>query len=343
MPSDDLASRALAALKGPRAAFTAPVAAAVEEVRGYLAAHRPTFDGRAAESARIELGPFAARRIDAGRFGALFTGSGPLDAVSLVRVEDALAVLTRVAAAGDSLFRVELEPGGDLRLAVGRALAYAGRAFAAAQVVARIRAGRAKTEDGRIAHEGFPFRRWNRAERQIAPPLVVELDGADLRPAGLADFLDGAMKIVLVVRGAMAPAPLVRLITPGVWVAQTDDLAALDALAAVPGPAVAALVPEGAARFVHYPENGSDTGRRLRVDFIPESSELAGLGGVSPFQQHEELAWLMELAPAPAAAPVPGDAAPAAGPVLVSGDAPEAEVERLASWLLRQAGLEEAR
>lgn len=341
MPSDDLATRALAALKGPRAAFTAPVAAAVEEVRAYLAMHRPTFDGRAAESARMELGPFAAGRIDAGRFGALFTGSGPLDAVSLVRVEDALAVLTRVAAAGDGLFRVELEPGGDLRLAVAHALAYAGRAFAAAQVVARIRAGRAG--EAAATHEGFPFRRWNRAERQIAPPLVVELDGADLHPAGLADFLDGAMKLVLVVRGAMAPAPLVRLVTPGVWVAQTDDPAALDALAAVPGPAIAALVPQGAARFVHDPAGGAVLGRRLRVDFLPGNGKALALGGVSPFQQHEELAWLMELAAAPAAGPVSGDAAPAAGPGSTSADTSGAQVERLAAWLIRQAGLEEVR
>ncbi|MFL5386447.1 MAG: hypothetical protein ACJ8GN_28340 [Longimicrobiaceae bacterium] len=339
MPSDDRAVRALAALKAPRAAFTAPVADAVEEVRAYLAAHRPAFDGRAAETARVELGPFAGGRIDAARFGALFTGGAPLDPVSLLRVENALGVLARVAAAGDSLFRVELEPGADLRLAVARALAHAGRAFAAAQVVARIRAGRA--DDG-AAREGFPFRRWNRAERQIAPPLVVELDGADLHPAGLADFMDGAVKLVLVVRGPMPPAPLVRLVTPGVWVAQTDDLATLEALAAAPGPAVAALVPEGAARFVHDPAGGTTVVRRLRVDFVPENGETAALGGLSAFQRHEELAWLRELATAPAAGPAPQvDAAPAAGPVPTPAGAPGTDVERLASWLVRQAGLEE--
>lgn len=339
MPSDDLSARALAALKGPRAAFTAPVANAVEQVRAWLAAHRPVFDGRAAESARVALGPFAGGRIDAARFGALFSGGPALDAVSLVRVEDALAVLTRVSAAGDALFRVELEPGGDLRLAVGHALAYAGRAFAAAQVVARIRAGR--PADGVATHEGFPFRRWNRAERQIAPPLVVELHGADLHPAALADFLDGAIRIVLVVRGPMPPAPLVRLVTPGVYVAQTDDPARLDALAAAPGPGIAALVPQGAARFVHDPAAGATLGRRLRVDFVPDNGEVAALGGVSPFQQHEELAWLRELATAPAAGPAgPPLAAPAAGPGVPPGDPPEAQVAALAAWLVRQAGLE---
>jgi hypothetical protein len=33
---------------------------------------------------------------------------------------------------------------------------------------------------------------------------VVEVDGGDLQAGGLAEFLDGAQKIVLVVRG---PAP----------------------------------------------------------------------------------------------------------------------------------------
>jgi hypothetical protein len=265
-----------------------------------------------------------------------------VDPAALVRVEDALGVLARVAAAGDSLFRVELEPGGDLRLAVAHALAYAGRAFAAAQVVARIRAGRAKEGDTPATHEGFPFRRWNRAERQIAPPLVVELDGADLHPAGLADFLDGAVKIVLVVRGAMAPAALVRLVTPGVWVAQTDDPSTVEALAAVPGPAIAALVPEGAARFVHDPAGGATLRERLRVDFIPETGEMHALGGLSAFQLAEELAWLRELATAPAAGPAPvTETAPAAGPGLAIGDPPDAQVEKIAAWLVRQSGLEE--
>jgi hypothetical protein len=342
MPSDDLAARALAALKPARDAFAAPVAAAVDEVRAWLAAHRPAFDGRAAESARVELGPFAEGRIDAARFGSLFTGAGPLDPASVVRVEDALAVLTRVAAAGDALFRVELEPGGDLRMAVAHALAYAGRAFAAAQVVARIRAGRASADEGAVAREGFPFRRWNRAERQIAPPLVVELDGADLHPAGLADFLDGAAKIVLLVRGAMAPAPLVRLVTPGVWVAQVGDADGLAALASISGPAVAAVVPEGAARFVHDPAGGATVHERLRIGFLPEG-DVAPLGGLSAFQQRQELAWLGELATAPAAGPVLGDAAPAVGPGLVTADPPEVQVEKVAAWLIRQAGMEEGR
>ena len=60
----------------------------------------------------------------------------------------------------------------------------------------------------------LPFRKWNRAGRQLAPPLVVELEAEDLLPAGLGEFLDGVVKIVLVVKGPTTPAPLARLITP---------------------------------------------------------------------------------------------------------------------------------
>jgi hypothetical protein len=68
---------------------------------------------------------------------------------------------------------------------VAAALAGIGRAFGAARggARARRRSGDDDTSDDRLA--GFPFRRWNRAERQIAPPLVVEVDGGDLQVGGL--------------------------------------------------------------------------------------------------------------------------------------------------------------
>ena len=90
----------------------------------------------------------------------------------------------------------------------------------------------------------------------LRPPLVIEVEGQDLRPASMAELLEGGQKIVLVVNGPAAPAPLVRLITPGVTVIQTDDPAELSALGAVAGPGIAALMPEGAAKFMHLPGKG---------------------------------------------------------------------------------------
>lgn len=359
MPSDDRAARALRALSAPRERWTSAVAAAVEEVRAYLAAHRPLPQGQPAERARVELGAFAAGRIDAARFGALFGGGAPLDPASAARVERALAELTQLAAAGDLPFCVDVAPGADLRLAVGHALGFAGRAFGAAQVVELIRSGRFRDGEHGGLLDGLPFRRWNRAERQIAPPLVVQVDGADLHAGSLADFLDGTMKMVLLVRGACPPAPLVRLVTPGVLVMQTAEADDLDGMAAFPGPAVAALVPQGAARFVHDPAGGAALHQRLRIHFAPEADALAPVGGTTVFQQREELALLCELAEAPpplriaSAEPASAESTESASAESrstepASGTDPPgtghsalgtSAVDRLASWLLRQAEL----
>jgi hypothetical protein len=354
MPSDDLTGRALEALAGPRERFRSAVVGAVEEVRAFLDAHRPAYDGAHTGKAAVELGPFAGGRVDPERFGAVFTGGTPLDAPSLSRVEAALHELARVAAAGSALFRAEVQPHSDLHLVAAHALASAGRAFGAAQAVELIRSGRWNPDVHAALLEPFPFRRWNRAERQIAPPLVLELDGAALHAGGIAEFLDGAQKLVLIVREPAPPAALARLITPGVFVMQTSDPADLARAGGFDGPAVAALVPETAARFVHDPNAGRTPAERLSIQHLPEDGEVKPLDGYSAFAQHQELALLRALAtpPAPAAAPEPAaEPLAAAEPAVAAPTAPAAAegpapappaadpVDQLAGWLLRQAGL----
>jgi hypothetical protein len=357
MRSDDMAARALEALKRPRERFHSAVVRAVEEVRAFLDAHRPVHDGARSVKAALELGPFAGGRIDPARFGAALTPGAPLDAYALLRVEAALGELTRVAAAGVHPFRVEVQPHSDLHMVVAHALASVGRAFGAAQAVELIRSGRWNAEAHGALLEPFPFRRWNRAERQIAPPLVVEVDGAALHAGGLAEFLDGAQKLVLIVRGAAPPAALARLITPGVFVMQTADPEELARLAEGDEPGVAALVPETAACFVHDPAAGRTTAERLDVRHLPEATEVTPLDGYGAFTQAQELALLRELAAPPPrvhAAPVAAEAEDDAGAGSAGGDAaggaPEASpaagespadpVDQLAGWLLRQAGLD---
>src|SRR5512140_1453411 len=117
MPSDERTTRTPAfpdALTGARETFRAAVAAAAEQVRGFLAAHSAPSDG-AAERAAHELGPFAAGRLDAARFGALFTGAEPLDARALEVLGRAHEVLVQVSAAGDDLFAAAVPAGSDLR------------------------------------------------------------------------------------------------------------------------------------------------------------------------------------------------------------------------------------
>jgi hypothetical protein len=175
--------------------------------------------------------------------------------------------------------------------------------------------------------EGFPVKLWNRAEHKIAPPLVVEVSGEDLAVGGLSEFLDGGQKIVLVVDGPAPPAALVRLVTPGVMVVQTDDPAELSVLNGVECPAIAALLPEGAAKFVHDPSKGSALSERLQVSFIPETEPTRPVGRLTAFQQAEELRHLRDLAPAVETEEVAEPVVPATPP------------DRLAAFLLHQADL----
>ncbi|MEX2608768.1 MAG: hypothetical protein WEA24_02395 [Gemmatimonadota bacterium] len=325
MPSEDRTTRALAALAAPRESFHAAVAAAVDQVRALVDANRAPAAGPAARAAD-GLGAFAAGRIDAERFAGLFAGERVLDDRALDGMEAALAVLTETAAAADDAYRVDVPSGGSLGVEVDRVLAHLGRAFAAARAVERARTGGAAGEDPAAP---WPFARWNRAERAIAPPLVVEVDGADLAAGGLAAFLDGGQKLVLVVRGPAAPAPLVGMITPGTLVLQATSPAALGQLDGWDGPAVAALLPAGAAEFAHRPLAGQTLRERLAVTALPDAAPVRWLGGRSPWQQGQELAQLRSLA-AEGVAPQQAPAEP---------DQDVQPTDRLAAWLLRQTHL----
>ena len=346
MPSEDRLSgstavgerarRALAALEGPVEDFRSAVGRAVDEVRARLAAGAQPVGG---EGAADRLGPLARGRIDADRFAALFGADEVLDPDALSAMRSALEVLAGMDAAGDDLFLRRLGPEEELGEAVGTTLGRLGRAFGAARTAELARTGRLAS----VSREGwlaaFPPKMWNRAERGIAPPLVLELAGDALRPASLADVLDGGQKLALVVEGSAPPAPLVRLVTPGVLVLQTEDPAELELLAGHDGPAVAAVYPEGAgaASFLHDPAAGERLSERLAVRELPAAEGLRPVGPITAFRQAEELRQLAALAEAAAAAPAPlengGGSAPAAGGI------DEHPADRLAAWLLRQANL----
>jgi hypothetical protein len=144
-------------------------------------------------------------------------------------------------------------------------------------------------------------------------------------------MLQGAQKIVLLVSGAAPPAALVRLISPGVLVLQTTILADLGRLTLHDGPAVAAVLPEGAARFLWEPR-AHERGH-LVVHHLPQAEPPRRIGRITTFQQVEELRWLERLATDFARAAEPRGA-PTAEPV-----APAEPGDQLAAWLLRQAEL----
>jgi hypothetical protein len=341
MPSEDRIQSALEALAGPRETFRSAVATAVEQVGAYIRARRAPTNGRDAVAAQ-ELGSFSAGRLDAGRFAALFGHSGTADPQALGRVERAYDALLRVLERGDDLFVVRVADAGDLHAAVARALGEAGKAFGAARAVELARQGRAGAE-AEVYTGGFAPRSWNRAEREIAPPLVVEVDGGDLQVGGLAEFLAGGQKIVLLVRGAAPAAPLVRLLTPGVFVMQTGDAGDLTRLAGVAGPALCAVMPEGTARFVHVPGT-TPVSQRIAVEQLPADQTVPAVGSFTSFQQREELGWLRALATAPTVATAPAaiEGEKEDGRAGEGARASEAEgetVDRLAAWLLSQTDL----
>ena len=324
MPSDSRVQSALEALRRPADTFRSHIASARDRVRAMLA------NNGGADRARLELGSFGLARIDAVRFAGLQHGA-VLDALSRSRLERADAVLAEMDAASDELFVAEVPAGDSLRVVVARAFGRVGRSFGAASVADLVRAGRYEPERHDRMLESYPYEWWSKIEREHAPPLIVTVNGADLRAGALAELLDVGTRMVLVVQGPSTPAPLVRLVTPGSLVIQTKEIDALRRVADSRGPAIAALFDHEAALFTHDPLAGAAAWQRLTIHWLPSSLPEKTIAGVSPRQQREELLQLDALAEMPR---VPN------GPVeaLVPGGSPDA-AERLTAWLLTESGL----
>lgn len=330
MPSDARVLRVLDLLREPIERFRSSITATLEEVRGALAASRSGAEQHV-EQLRSQFGPFAATRVDLTRLAAVLQGGRDVDVPSRDRLAAAYETLQDIAARGRALHCVEVASGTAVEVAVSAQLAAIGRAFGAARVAAAARGLPMVSgmSDGQ-ALARFPFAAWNSAERRIAPPMVVSVHGGDLNVAALARFLDGGLKILLIVDGPCAPAPLVRLITPNVFVQQAHEVEELEALDQWPGAAICALMPPTSGRFVHDPAGGPELWQRLTVGQA-RSGRLARIGELSATQQEEEILQLEALAARPTPLPVPVAA--------VASDEGADPADRLAAWLLRQANL----
>lgn len=337
MPSDERVAEAMAGMSGRFNAFRSALATTLEELRGLMADYRPSEDGRV-ERLGGELGHFAEGRIDLERFSSFVSTASKSDGATIEPVEDAFQTLTTLISQKEALFLVKLKRSGELHRTVAKALANLGRAFGAARAVELSKRNLYQASEHKKFHESFPQSRWNEAERTIAPPLVVRVEGSDLHVAGLAEFLDGSQKLVLVVRGDAPPAPLVRLITPGTYVVQSTGVDALERLAEWDGPAIAALMPESAAQFVHDPSGGSELADRLSVTYLPTDEPRKPLGSITASQQAEDLRQLKSLAATTARVSIPGgreERVPTA-----AGQPPTSDpADKLAAWLLSQADL----
>lgn len=331
--------------------FHSAVAAAEEEVHSEVM-RRVGAESFREEQALVELGPFALGRIDPARFAMLMgVAEEELAPESIDVIAKADAILTGFTKAASHVVRVE--PGGDLRDRVKDALSHLGQPFGAARAVELARAGMFDFVEHGYLLGPLPFRLWNRAERNLAPPLVVEVAGEDCVASGLGEFLDGETKIVLVASGPTTPAPLARLVTPGTFVIQTADPEELVHLAESRHPGVALLFDEdrsGQALFVHDPDAGARPWERLTIQHLPDDAEAGvGRGRRTPLWL-EELVHLRALAERPEAVGVgaPGLAGgsgatePAAAGSGEDEGTPAEPADRLAAWLLARTDPGEA-
>lgn len=320
MPYDAKALEALTALSPAIDAYQARVTAVADRIKEYLDTNGDDTEA-AHEGAR--LGEFAAGRIDLDRFAALWEPADALDHSERRIVARARDVLRDIATWEKEQFIVNVPPGGRIAAALGNFLSDIGRGLGAMTVAELVRTRRFDDDDLDLFH-GFPRFRWTRAERGLSPPVIVTLDGADLWAGEAAQYLDGNQKVVLVVRSPAPPAPMVRLITPGTFVMQTCEVHALEMLLTTDGPAIAAVMPDGAAEFVHRP-GATPSHQRIVLTTRPQGARR-GVEGWTTWQQQQELEQLYALAAAPPAAAQPTSDATTADPAA-----------RLASWLLSHA------
>jgi hypothetical protein len=334
MPSEERVRMAHEALQAHAESFRGALSEALERVRTQLVAQSATASVRSQRLA-MELGPFAAGRIDPARFTAFALEDRPADPTSLRALDLVAAALRELLARGDRLLRVDVPADAVAAERLEEALAEVGRAFGAARVAELARVGAYRATEHRRLLVGFPFDEWSPGERRMAPPLLVELDGRDLDAPALARFLDGRVRLVLAVRGEAPPAPLSRLLGAGVLVAQAASPeragAALAALAAAELPGVVALMPDGAAEFLFDPARPA--AERLAVWSAPERAPKQRIGPWSGPQMAAELAALWEQAELRSRAAVAG--APA-GNGHAAAEAAADPADMLAAWLLAQ-------
>lgn len=326
MQSDERVVAALSALRPRIAAFRLAVSGALERARNTLES------GSGPSQTRTALGEFGSRLIDAERFAMISSGTGPLDAVARAAVERAAELLEALLRAGDEQFVVEVDSLTSPAGAIRARLATLGAAFGVAALSELVRRRTYDPARHGSSLDGYPFERWTASERRLAPPLVVRIDGSDLDAFELAPLIDGWVRLVLLVTQPCTAAPLARLVSPGVFVAQSGDMTVLDRVIDFDGPAVIAVMNGAEARFVHDPRAGSAMWQRIEVTHMPDAQPRKSLGARSAWQQRDDLSHLKALIQQPVLPANPAEALVAA----VGGTTSD-PAERLTAWLLDQA------
>lgn len=305
--------------------FRSAVATADEEVRAWRAHHQAASADPVGLLER-ELGTFARGLLDPQRLAGLMAVTEAPDPLTGHLMEQAHALFSTIMKGGRAAFHVRVPAGGDLRDSVRDALAELGRAFGMAHAVEKARDRKYRPDEDHFLLHPYPFHRWSPLEKELAPPLVVEVDGADLRAAGLVEFLDGWQKVVLVVRGKAPPAALARLVSPDVFVAQAlleEGVSLAEELAGREGPGIVAIfdADAGALPFVNRPGKALDVDKDDLAALVDVISRKRGQPGILDLRHLETLTGI----PAPVQ---PGTAG-----------AGEKTVDQLAAWLLSRTDL----
>lgn len=327
MQSDDRVTAALTGVRPQIAQYRFAVSATLERARALLASESgPKATG-------IALGDFAAGRIDPERFAMISAGAAPLDVMSRAVIERAIEALEGLLTSGDQLFVILAPPGVSASAAISARLAKLGAAFGIAGLVEQVRRRVYEPVSSGFPFEEHPFEKWTTGERRLTPPLIIRMSGADFDPFEIARFVDGSAKLVFLFEEPCASAPLVRLISPGVFVAQTNDVSIVARAADLAGPAIIGIVSGSEALFTHEPRSGA-MWQRLTVAKLPDVLPKKSLGRRSAAQQREDLALLGALAEQPVFPANPADALVAA----IGAGGPAADpVDRLADWVLGQS------
>jgi hypothetical protein len=307
MASDKRKQIALDAIRTRTELFRSAVAAASDQVRGLLAG-----TGNVAEDQSVALGKFAQGRVDFDRFASFAPRAKRIDTVAEAPIRAAQEVLKTLLAQGDELFVLGKEEGRSLSCRLRHRLGSIGRVFGAARVIELARRGQYREEEHAAMLESFPFPEWNSAER-----------AADFTPSAIVPFLDKHSKFVFNVDGDAPAAALSRVISPGAFVQQETGDSTLDAFSEFDGMAVAALLPEGAVRFVHDPSAGETSYERFVSLEFPKEVRKRAIGGISAAQQAQDYALLESLS----VVPVP------------TGEAASDPAGKLSAWLLSQSDL----
>ncbi|MFQ5550397.1 MAG: hypothetical protein ACE5FJ_04075, partial [Gemmatimonadales bacterium] len=298
----------------------------INQVRGILSSNLHSEESKIEEAA-ARLGAFGAGRIQVNRFESVLANGNALDPQSTQVIQRAFDRLQSIASGRGALTLLQVDAGENLHSVVARRLYELGAAFGAARVIDLAKQGLYSFAEHDRYLDGLPFAEWTIVERDMAPAMVISVDSADAAIGGLREFLDGRLKLIVVLRGRGLAAPGVSLISPRTYVLQSRDASELATVLAFDGPG-AAVIGEDVVCFSHIPGAPRLADRLTIIE--GHESEARRLGRWSGRQLQADVEQLVAMT------------APVAANDAVESTSVGTPAGRLAAWLMAHAMLDDA-